>query len=83
VKVCVDPASTSVAVNVPTVAFAALFSARLLADNAMSVGPSFTPVTLTTKLAVAVSIPSLTVTTNVSVVDVLNALIAASFGVNV
>ena len=44
-KVCVDPASTSVAVNVPTIAFAALFSARLLADNAMSVGTSFTAVT--------------------------------------
>ena len=38
VKVCVDPASTSVAVNVPTVAFTALFSARLFADRTISVG---------------------------------------------
>ena len=49
VKVCVDPASTSVAVNVPTIAFAALFSARLLADSAMSVGASLTSVTVMAK----------------------------------
>jgi hypothetical protein len=38
VNMCVAPASTSVAVNVPTVAFAALFSARLAAERAISVG---------------------------------------------
>ena len=47
VKVCVAPASGSVAESVPTVAFAALFSARLLADSAMSVGASFTSVIVT------------------------------------
>ena len=38
VNVCVAPASTSVAVSVPTTALAPAFSAMLLAERAMSVG---------------------------------------------
>ena len=38
VKVCVCPASASVALSVPMVAFAALFSAMLAFDSAMFVG---------------------------------------------
>ena len=60
VKVCVAPASGSVAESVPTVAFAALFSARLLADSAMSVGASFTDVTVMVKVldALVSTLPS-------------------------
>ena len=40
-KVCVCPTSGSVAVSVPTVAPAALFSAILVLESVMSVGAKF------------------------------------------
>ena len=46
VYVCVSPASISVLLSVPTVVPEALFSATLLALSAISVGASFTFVTL-------------------------------------
>ena len=46
VNVCVAPASTSVAVSVPTTALAPAFSAMLLTESARSVGASFTSVTV-------------------------------------